>query len=113
MAWNESGGTPGGKKNPWGNNRPGKGPPDLDEVLRNLQRKLTAFMGGGSGRGGVSGGGGGAAAAGFGAASLVVILLAIWGFTGLYQVDASRGPLNPGRSSMCLRSKGSANRREC
>jgi len=59
MAWNESGGTPGGKKNPWGNNRPGKGPPDLDEVLRNLQRKLTAFMGGGSGRGGVSGGGGG------------------------------------------------------
>jgi len=89
MAWNESGGTPGGKKNPWGNNRPGKGPPDLDEVLRNLQRKLTAFMGGGSGRGGVSGGGGGAAAAGFGAASLVVILLAIWGFTGLYQVDAA------------------------
>jgi membrane protease subunit HflK len=89
MAWNESGGTPGGKKNPWGNNRPGKGPPDLDEVLRNLQRKLAAFMGGGSGRGGVSGGGGGAAAAGFGAASLVVILLAIWGFTGLYQVDAA------------------------
>jgi membrane protease subunit HflK len=89
MAWNESGGTPGGKKNPWGNNRPGKGPPDLDEVLRNLQRKLSAFMGGGSGRGSVPGGGGGAAAAGFGAASLVVILLAIWGFTGLYQVDAA------------------------
>lgn len=89
MAWNESGGTPGGKKNPWGNNRPGKGPPDLDEVLRNFQRKLSAFMGGGSGRGGVPGGGGGAAAAGFGAASLVVILVAIWGFTGLYQVDAA------------------------
>ena len=90
MAWNESGGTPGGKKNPWGNNRPGKGPPDLDEVLRNFQRKLSAFMGGGSGRGGVpGGGGGGAAAAGFGAASLVVILVAIWGFTGLYQVDAA------------------------
>ncbi|MEQ1580261.1 MAG: FtsH protease activity modulator HflK [Steroidobacteraceae bacterium] len=89
MAWNESGGTPGGKKNPWGNNRPGKGPPDLDEVLRNLQRKLSAFMGGGAGRGSVPGGGGGAAAAGFGAASLVVILLAIWGFTGLYQVDAA------------------------
>jgi modulator of FtsH protease HflK len=89
MAWNESGGTPGGKKNPWGNNRPGKGPPDLDEVLRNLQRKLSAFMGGAGSRGGVPGGGGGAAAAGFGAASLVVILVAIWGFTGLYQVDAA------------------------
>ncbi len=65
MAWNESGGTPGGKKNPWGNNRPGKGPPDLDEVLRNFQRKLSALMGGGGrrGRGWCAGGGGGGAAA--------------------------------------------------
>ena len=91
MAWNESGGTPGGKKNPWGNNRPGKGPPDLDEVLRNFQRKLSAFMGGG-GRGSVpggAGGGGGAAAKGVGAASLAGILLVIWGLTGVYQVDAA------------------------
>jgi membrane protease subunit HflK len=91
MAWNESDGTPGGKKNPWGNNRPGKGPPDLDEVLRNLQRKLSALMGGG-GRGTVPGGGGGggsAAAQSVGAASLAGILLVIWGLTGVYQVDAA------------------------
>jgi modulator of FtsH protease HflK len=90
MAWNESGGTPGGNKNPWGNNRPGKGPPDLDEVLRNLQRKLSAMLGGGGGtRGGASGGGGSAAAKGVGAATVGVILLAIWGFTGWYTVDAA------------------------
>jgi len=90
MAWNESGGTPGGRKNPWGNNRPGKGPPDLDEVLRNFQRKLSAMMGGNRGTTGGGGApGGGAAAAGFGLASLAVILVAIWGFTGLYQVDAA------------------------
>lgn len=91
MAWNESGGTPGGNKNPWGNKRPGKGPPDLDEVLRNFQRKLSAFMGGG-GRGTVPGGGGGggsAAAKGVGAASLAGILLVIWALTGIYQVDAA------------------------
>ncbi len=91
MAWNESGGTPGGNKNPWGNNRPGKGPPDLDEVLRNLQRKLSALLGGAGGNRGAAlgGGGGGAAAKGVGAATVGVILLAIWGFTGLYTVDAA------------------------
>jgi len=97
MAWNESGGTPGGKKNPWSNNRPGKGPPDLDEVLRNFQRKLSALMGGGGrgagpgagGGGGGGGGGGSAAAKGVGAATLAGILLVIWGLTGVYQVDAA------------------------
>lgn len=93
MAWNESGGSPGGNKNPWGNNRPGKGPPDLDEVFRNLQRKLSALLGGGT-RGPVSvggggGGGGSAAAKGLGAATMGLVLLAIWGFSGLYTVDAA------------------------
>ncbi|MFB0912638.1 MAG: protease modulator HflK N-terminal domain-containing protein, partial [Glaciecola sp.] len=48
MAWNE----PGGDKNdPW-KNRGGKeqGPPDLDEVLKNLFSKFTKS--GGSGGGG-------------------------------------------------------------
>lgn len=92
MAWNESGGTPGGNKNPWGN-RPGKGPPDLDEVFRNLQRKLAAVLGGGPRGPGPTGSGGGsggsAAAKGLGAATIGIVLLAVWGFSGLYTVDAA------------------------
>lgn len=41
MAWNEPGG---GKKDPWGNND--QQPPDLDEVIRKLQQKLSRFFGG-------------------------------------------------------------------
>ncbi len=91
MAWNESGGTPGGNKNPWGNNRPGKGPPDLDEVLRNLQRKISSLLGGGRGPVSAGGGGGGssAGAKGLGAATIGGILLLIWALSGVYQVDAA------------------------
>ena len=40
MAWND----PGSNRNPWGN-RPEKGPADLDEALRNLQKKLSGMFG--------------------------------------------------------------------
>ena len=50
MAWNEPGGE---KRNPW--NRPQQSQNDLDEVLRNLQRRIAALFG----RGGGSGGGAG------------------------------------------------------
>jgi len=39
MAWND----PGRNRNPWGN-RPDKGAADLDEALRNLQRKLSECL---------------------------------------------------------------------
>jgi membrane protease subunit HflK len=86
MAWND----PGKNRNPWGN-RPNQGPNDLDEALRNLQRKLSAmFGGGGSGSGGDGAGGeGNAAMRGFGFATVVVVLLAIWALTGIYKVDAA------------------------
>jgi len=88
MAWNESGGNSGGKRNPWGGgNKPDQGPPDLDEVVRNLQRRLAALFGGGNGTGrGPSIGGPGR---GFSIGTIVLVLLAIWAFTGLYQVDAA------------------------
>ncbi len=57
MAWND----PGKNRNPWGN-RPDKGAADLDEALRNLQRKLSQMFGGkggGGDDGGRDGGGGG------------------------------------------------------
>ena len=41
MAWNEPGS---GDKDPWGN-RGNDGPPDLDEVVRNMQRKLGGLFG--------------------------------------------------------------------
>ncbi len=53
MAWNE----PGGNNNdPWGNKKNDSGPPDLDEVFRNLQKKLEGMFGGKRGGGGGSGG---------------------------------------------------------
>jgi len=48
MAWNEPGGE---KRNPW--NRPQQSQNDLDDVLRNLQRRFAALFG----RGGSTGGG--------------------------------------------------------
>lgn len=87
MAWNEPGGNSGGKRNPWGSgNKPEQGPPDLDEVLRNLQRRLAGLFGGGGGNRGVGTGGPGR---GFGIGTIVLVLLAIWLFSGLYTVDAA------------------------
>lgn len=88
MAWNEPGGNSGGKRNPWGGgNKPEQGPPDLDEVLRNLQRRLAGLFGGtGGGNRTVGGAGPGR---GFGIGTIVVVLAAIWAFSGLYTVDAA------------------------
>lgn len=90
MAWNEPGGNSGGgKRNPWGGgNKPDQGPPDLDEVIRNLQRRLAGLFGGagGSGRGG---GGASGSGRGFSIGTIVLVLLTVWAFTGLYTVDAA------------------------
>jgi membrane protease subunit HflK len=83
MAWNE----PGGNKNPW-ERRPGQGQPDLDEVVRNWQRKIASVFGGGGpgGRGPSVGG------SRLNWGSIALLLVAIWGVTGFYQVDsAERG----------------------
>ena len=85
MAWNEPGGNP-GKRNPWGSNKPEQGPPDLDEVIRNLQRRLSALFGGGTGGRST---GGSAPGRGFGLGTIVLALATIWAFTGLYRVDAA------------------------
>jgi modulator of FtsH protease HflK len=85
MAWNEPGGNP-GKRNPWGSNKPEQGPPDLDEVIRNLQRRLSALFGGGTGG---RNAGGSAPGRGFGLGTILLALATIWAFTGLYRVDAA------------------------
>jgi modulator of FtsH protease HflK len=82
MAWNEPGGE---KRNPW--NRPQQAQNDLDDVLRNLQRRLASLFGRGGGGGGL---GGGQSSAGFsrGLSTILLLLVAVWIGSGVYRVDA-------------------------
>ena len=79
MAWNESG----NGQDPWGNNnRRRKAPNDLDKMLGNFQRKVSAAFGG-------KGDDDGSAA---GLIGIVVVALVFWMATGFYRVDqAERG----------------------
>ena len=100
MAWNE----PGGNKNrdPWGGND--NGPPDLDEVIGNIKKKVNQVLGGkpsGSG-GGSSNGGGGNGSGGNGVPQmnfsskgigiLAAVAIVAWMATGFFIVQpAERG----------------------
>jgi membrane protease subunit HflK len=81
MAWNEPGGE---KRNPW--NRPQQAQNDLDDVLRNLQRRLSSLFW----RGGGGGVGGPPSSASFnrGLGSALVLIAAVWVGSGIYRVDA-------------------------
>jgi membrane protease subunit HflK len=80
MAWNE----PGNKgKDPWGNKSGNdKGPPDLDEVFRNISKRFGGGKGNGSG-------------SSFSSISLVIVLgiaVVVWGLSGFYTVkEAEKG----------------------
>ena len=83
MAWNEPGGN---GKDPWGGNRGNDGPPDLDEAIKNLQKKLSGIFGGKS-----TGGGRGSGSGGLNSTLIIAILAVVavlWVFMGTYQVDA-------------------------
>ena len=99
MAWNQPGGD---GRDPWGEPGGQQGPPDIDEVLRKLQARLSQLFGGRGGRrksgrgsdggGGDSGGGGdgsgGARSIGtFGVAIVAALALLGWGAYGIYVVD--------------------------
>jgi membrane protease subunit HflK len=79
MAWNEPGGE---KRNPW--NRPQQSQNDLDDVLRNLQRRLAALFG----RGGGVGGGQNSANFNRGLGSGLILIAVVWIGSGVYRVDA-------------------------
>ena len=104
MAWNESNRPDNSdNKDPWSGNqvprggrprrRPGgpagsgDGPPDLDEVLRNLSKKLNEVFGGGSS------GKGGSGSGGLANAPLIILglfaVLTVWALFGFYRVDQS------------------------
>ncbi|TFG42008.1 MAG: FtsH protease activity modulator HflK [Chromatiales bacterium] len=77
MANNDSG----NGHDPW--KRDGGEPNDLDQIVKDWQRRFGRILGGGGGSSG-SGAGGGYA--------LVIMLLIAWGLTGFYRVDeAERG----------------------
>lgn len=73
----------------WGKNNNG-GPPDLEEVVRNLNRKIESMFGrsGGGSANKPSGGTGGGFRINFGLIVLVAVL--IWLASGFYIVDASQ-----------------------
>ena len=88
MAWNEPGGN--GDKDPWGN-RGNQGPPDLDEVFKNFQRKFGSLFGGKGGRGGGRGTGSGSGGT-IGIGIVIAIVLLFWMATGFYKIEeAERG----------------------
>ena len=89
MSWNDSGGNKNpGSRNPW-DRKPESGPPDLDEIVRNLKRRLGSMLGQRQGppRDGGSGGSGGRG--GFGGASYTLVAVAVigvWALSGVYSV---------------------------
>jgi membrane protease subunit HflK len=88
MAWNEPGGS--GDKDPWGN-RGNQGPPDLDEVFRNFQKKFGSLFGGKGGRGSSRGSGTGSGGT-IGITIVIAIALLFWLATGFYKIEeAERG----------------------
>lgn len=88
MAWNEPGSN--GNKDPWGGGNRGsnQGPPDLDEILANLQKKFSGLFGGGSGGSSSTSGSGG----GLGMGLVIALILGLWAATGFYKLEeAERG----------------------
>lgn len=80
MAWNEPGGN---GKDPWGHRKNEQGPPDLDEVVKKIQKKIDSFFGGGGG--GSGDGGGGISWSAIGIFFLIVIV--IWLLFGFYIIQ--------------------------
>ncbi|THB71135.1 MAG: FtsH protease activity modulator HflK [Gammaproteobacteria bacterium] len=76
MAWNEPGNGSGKDKDPWGQRNDNQGPPDLDEVFKNIQDKINGLFGGGS-----SGHGGGIIIA-----IAIAIAIALYAYSGFYIV---------------------------
>jgi membrane protease subunit HflK len=83
MAWND----PGKNENPW-QRRPEKGPPDLDELLRRLQKRLRGLFGGAGGGGGDGGAGGGRNRA-IGLGSLAAAVIAVWAVFGSFYLNGA------------------------
>ncbi len=91
MAWNQQGPE---NKDPWGQGNGQQGPPDLDQVIRDLQKKLSGIFGKSSSRGGGGGASGGGKGKGLslgrtGGSLLASVVVGLWIASGFYVVDQS------------------------
>ncbi|MCP4986279.1 MAG: FtsH protease activity modulator HflK [Colwellia sp.] len=87
MAWNEPGNN---DKDPW-KNKGGKnqGPPDLDELLNDLGKKVTGIFGGKTTKGGSSSG---KSFSSIGLSLLLIIASVVYAFSGFYTIkEAEQG----------------------
>ena len=87
MSWNEPGGD---NKDPWSGRGDDKKPPDLDEIIRSLQEKLTKLFGGGSNGNGDNSSNDSSSnnpITGLGLIVGGVVILIVWGLSGFYTVD--------------------------
>jgi membrane protease subunit HflK len=80
VAWNVPGGN-GDKdkdRDPWSQRRRGAGgSPDLDQIVRNIQRRLSGLFGGGGGGGGST----------FGIGLILLVAVGLWLLSGIYVVQ--------------------------
>jgi len=81
MPWSD----PNQQKNPWGRKQ-GSQPPDIDELIRRMQERLSGMFGG-KGGGGISGPGKGVMISG------IVLVLLLWVASGIYVVAADEEAL--------------------
>ncbi len=99
MAWNEPPDNRNKDQDPWGN-RPngggnqGGGPPDLDQVLGDLGKKLSSLLGGAKRSGGGGGGGGGSSSGGTGPQNIkglvvaaLIVVLGVGLYNSFYTLD--------------------------
>lgn len=88
MAWNEPSN---GDKDPWGK-RGNDGPPDLDEVVRNIQRKLGGLFGGKRGGQQQPDNNQSSGGSSIGLGLIAAIIFVVWLLSGIYIVEpAERG----------------------
>lgn len=87
MAWNMPGGNGDKDRDPWGQRRrAGSGPPDIDQIVRNIQKRLS----------GLFGGGGGSRGSGLSIGLILIIVVGLWLLSGIYIVQ-------PGERGVVLR----------
>lgn len=85
MAWNEPGSD---NRDPWGQGNGKNGPPDLDDLIKDLQKKFSGIFGGGGGKS--AGGGSRRGMPSLGGKSsifIVVVLGLLWIASGFYVVE--------------------------
>ncbi len=93
MAWNE----PGGNDNdPWGNRKNSGGPPDLDDVFKNIKKWFAELSGKPKGSGGGNGGGAsrpglpGGNLSGKGLGLIAGVLVGLWLLSGIYLIQPAQ-----------------------